>query len=68
VKVTLELDARLVSRLEALARSRKIPRDTLVREAIAEWLARGCGVWPDLVLSFEPEPTLPPFESWRDED
>lgn len=41
-------------------------RNALIRQAVAEWLARhGKPQWPDEVLAFEGMADLPPFEAGR---
>lgn len=61
------LDAETARRLDALARQTGSPRNAIVRNAVAAWLDRVPGAWPQLVREFTGDPSLPPFESHRDE-
>jgi Ribbon-helix-helix protein, copG family len=43
-------------------------RNALIRQAVAEWLARhGKPQWPEAVLSFQGITDMPAFESSRDQ-
>lgn len=61
------LDAETARRLDALARQTGSPRNAIVRKAVAAWLDQVPGAWPQLVREFRGDPSLPPFESLRDE-
>lgn len=61
------LDNETARRLDALARATGSPRNAIVRNAVAAWLDRVAGAWPELVREFPGNPSLAPFESLRDE-
>lgn len=53
--------------LQKLARRKGTSRNMVVREAIAAYLTKNSAQWPAIVLAFEGDPGMPPFESYRDE-
>jgi hypothetical protein len=67
VNFNVYLDDDTARRLEAMARSTGTPRNAIVREAIAAWLERAGHSWPPLVLEFEGDPEVAPFEASRSE-
>ena len=55
-------------RLKRLAEQTGRSRNSVIREAVADLLARqGARGWPDEVLAFRGVPDTPPFESHRQE-
>jgi hypothetical protein len=67
VNFNVYLDNDTARRLEAMARSTGTPRNAIVREAIAAWLERAGRSWPALVLEFEGDSEIAPFEASRSE-
>ena len=62
------LDDETGTRLTHLAQRRNRSRNSVVREAVADLLARQSGNgWPDIVLGFQGLGDIPQFESYRDE-
>lgn len=61
------LDDDTARRLDAMARSTGAPRNAIVREAIAAWLERAGRRWPAIILEFEGDPKMAPFEASRSE-
>ncbi len=62
------LDDKTGTRLTQLAQRRNRTRNSVVREAVADLLARQSdNGWPDIVLSFEGIETMQAFESYRNE-
>ena len=62
------LDDSTGERLKHLADRQGRSRNSIIREALADLLARQGSVgWPDEVLAFQGVLAMPPFESLRDE-
>lgn len=62
--VYIEPDLQL--ELEALCKKIGMKRNTIVREAVREYVARRKeSTWPETVLRFKSDPALPRFESLR---
>jgi hypothetical protein len=60
------IDKQTGVRLGRLARSRRISRNALIREALARLLERGAEAgWPPEVLGFRGIPAVRPFEAAR---
>jgi hypothetical protein len=62
------LDDETGQQLTLAARDSGENRNALIRQAIAEWLARhGKPQWPEAVRNFQGIPDMPTFESSRDQ-
>lgn len=61
------LDDALARRLDDAARRKRLPRNALVRSAVAAWLEREAAPWPDAVLRFTGDASATPFEAHRGE-
>jgi predicted transcriptional regulator len=67
VNFNLYLDRDAAARLTRLAKSKKTPRNALIREAVQDWLKRENQQWPAEVLEFHGAADAVPFESHRSE-
>ena len=68
VNFSLHLSDDLVRQLNAVSKATGQSRNTLMREAIEEWLERQtCRQWPEDVLRFSGFPKAIPFEDARAE-
>jgi hypothetical protein len=65
VNFNVYLDDDLARRLAALAKRTGAPRNALIRQAVAHWLARATVDWPAAVLAWEGDPACLPFEGFR---
>ncbi len=62
------IEPELQEKLDALCKKMGQKRNTLVREALREYLGRRLEKsWPDAVFQFKPDRALPRFEERRDE-
>lgn len=62
------LDDETGVRLNRLAEQRGRSRNSVIREAVADLLAKqSTGDWPKEVREFQGAPDMPSFESYRDE-
>jgi hypothetical protein len=62
------LDDETGQRLNRAAQEAGESRNAVIRQAVAEWLARHTlPQWPDTVLDFQGLPETPTFESTRDQ-
>lgn len=62
------LDERTAQRLALYAKRRRMTRNAIIREAVADWIGRnGESKWPERVMAARGEPKFAPFESHRDE-
>jgi hypothetical protein len=60
------LEAELEQQLETVCRKAGLKRNTAVREALREYVAKRLEQsWPNAILKFQPDSTLPRFESER---
>jgi hypothetical protein len=67
VNFSVYLDDGSVARLDAMCAKTGTSRNALIRRAIRDLLDRDRPSWPEEVLTFEPDPTFPAFESHRRE-
>jgi len=67
VNFSLYLDRLAAERLSKLAKSRKLPRNALIRQAVDNWLARETSKWPEVLLEYVGDDRMVPFESHRNE-
>ena len=66
----LYLDDQTAKELDLTASELGETRSGLIRKALREWLdkkTRGNPGWPSLILEWQGEPDMPPFESYRGE-
>lgn len=62
------IEPELEMKLDAFCKKTGKKRNTLVREALREFLDKRVSQdWPESVLKFKPDISLPPFEACRDE-
>jgi hypothetical protein len=70
VNFNLYLDAQTAKELDKTAKKLGETRSGLIRKALREWLDKkvlGSPAWPLVVLEWQGDPEMPPFESYRDE-
>ena len=68
MNVNLYLDDETGQQLTLAAQGSGENRNALIRQAVAEWLARHTKPqWPEAVLGFQGIPDMPPFEASRDQ-
>lgn len=66
-KVYIQVDSETAERLAKLAARLGRTEDSLIREAIRAWdIEEKPRTWPEIVMRFEGDPTIPPFESYRE--
>jgi predicted transcriptional regulator len=61
------LDSPLGEALNRLAKRKKVPRNTLIRQAVEDLVTResGSDTWSSRVLEWQGEPQFEPFEAHR---
>jgi predicted transcriptional regulator len=67
VNFNLYLDRLAAERLARLAKSKKQPRNALIRQAVQDWLTRQAQQWPTVLLEYSGDGRVAPFESHRAE-
>jgi hypothetical protein len=67
VNFNVYLDEDAAKRLNRLARQSGMARNKLIREAVATFLERAHAAWPRIVLEFEGDVAVTPFEAHRNE-
>ncbi len=66
----LYLDDKTAKELDQTAKDLGETRSGLIRKALREWLDKkdlGSPAWPSLILEWQGDPELVPFESYRGE-
>lgn len=61
------LDKETAKSLNQEAEQSHLSRNAIIREAIKSWLNDKEAKWPEEVINFSGDDTMPPFESYRDE-
>lgn len=68
MNVNIYIEDTLGKKLQYHAKKVGKPRNAIVREAIREWIEHHeTTQWPESILKYEGCPSLPQFESFRDE-